>query len=65
MGSRSEAVCDQLDGGVDEVADEHARSENFRIWALLLVQVPCSTDSEEVARVSCAVQNDDHNVEDL
>lgn len=65
MGSSSESVCDQLDGGVDDEADEHARSEDFGIRTLLLVQVPCATHSEEFARVSCAVQNDHHNVDDL
>lgn len=65
MGGSSESVGDQLDESVDEETDEHARCEDFSVWALLFVQVPCSTNSEEVARVSCAVQDDHHDVDDL
>lgn len=65
MGSSSESICDQLDSGVDDETDEHTRSEDFRIRTLLLVQVPCATHSQELACVSCAVDDDDHNIYDL
>lgn len=65
MGCGSESVGDQLHGGVDEESDKHSGSEDFGVWTLLLVQVPCSTHSQEVARVSSAVNDDDHDVYDL
>lgn len=61
----SESVGDQLDGGVDEETNKDARSEDFRIRTLLLVQVPCSTHAQEIAGISCSVEDDDHNVDDL
>lgn len=65
MGSRSKAVGDQLHEGVDEVADKDSRGENFSIWTLLLVQVPCSAHTQELTGESCAVKDDDHDVDDL
>ena len=65
MRRSSEAIGDQLHAGVDQVADKDARSEDFSIGTLLLVQVPRSTDSQEVTGVSCAVDDDHHDVDDL
>lgn len=62
---RSEAERNQLDRGVDEVTDEHSRCYDFRIGTLFLIEVPGATDAEEVAAITGAVDDQDHQVECL
>lgn len=50
---------------VDQESDHHSRCHYFRIRALLLVQVPSASDSQELSAIAPAIQKDDHQVDDL
>lgn len=57
--------CDCVTGGVNEESHHHARGHNFRICALLLVQVPGASNAKELASISPAIQEYDHQVDKL
>lgn len=65
MLGRSETVGNQLHGRVDKEADEHARRDDLHVRILLLVQVPGSARSQEIAPISSAIQDDHHKVDYL
>jgi hypothetical protein len=52
-------------GCVYKEADEHPRCDDFRVRILLLVQVPCASDAQELTAVACSVQDQDDQVQNL
>lgn len=65
MGGCAKGVGDQLDRSIDEVTDKHSRGNDFGVLILFLVQVPCASDSEEIACISRPVQDQNDNVDNL
>lgn len=65
MSGGAEGVGDCMASCVDQESNHNARGHDFRIGALLLVQVPSATNAQELATVAPAVQEDDHQVDDL
>lgn len=57
MSGGAEQVGDQLNGCVNEETNEHTRRNDFRVRALLLIQVPCAADAQKIAAVTGSVQN--------
>lgn len=51
----TKAECDQLNGGIDHVTDKDTGCHNFRIGTLLLIQVPCTTNAQEVTAITSAI----------
>lgn len=61
----AEAVADEHDARVDEEADEDAGSDDLRVGILVFVQVPCAAHAQELTTVSCAIQDQNDEVENL
>ena len=60
-----ETVADEHDARVDEEADEDAGSDDLGIGILVLVQVPSSAYTQKFATISCTIQDQDDEVENL
>lgn len=61
----AEEISEKLDARVDQVTDEDTRRNDFSIWRLFLVQVPGSTDTQEVTAIPESIENQDDDVEHL
>lgn len=55
----AEAIADKYDTGVNEESDENTGSDDFRVWILFFVQVPCSTDAQKFSAVARSIENED------
>jgi hypothetical protein len=61
----SEEIGEQLDASVNQETDVDAGSDDFCIGRLFLVQVPCSSNTQEVTTVTESVENQDNDVQHL
>lgn len=61
----AETVGNQLHSCVYEKSDKHTRCHDFHVRVLLLVQVPCAANAEEITTVAGPVQNDDNQIDHL
>lgn len=51
---------DQVTAGVDDVADKDTAGYDFSVWTFFFVQIPCTSNTKEIACVTRPVhdQND-------
>jgi len=62
-GSKGKGDC--VASSVNQKSNHNARGHDFRIGALLLVQIPSAANAQEFATIAPTVQEDDHQVDDL
>lgn len=65
MPRRSEEISEQLYRCVNHVSHKDTWSDYLSIWGLLLVEVPCSSNTQEVAAITESVQNQNDDVQNL
>lgn len=65
MPRRSEEISEQLYRCVNHVSHKDTWSDYLGIRGLLLVEVPCSSDTQEVAAITESVQNQNDDVQNL
>lgn len=61
----SEHEGDQLDWSVNEETDKHSGRDDFCIRGFFFVQIPCSSDTQEVASITIAVDDQNKQIQNL
>lgn len=62
---RSEQVREELNASVDQITDVNTGRDDLRVGRLLLVQVPCSANAQEVTAIAESVENQHDDVQHL
>ena len=65
MISSPEAVANENDAGVNEKSHQNPGRDDLRVWVFVLVQVPRSSHAKELSLVSCSIQDQDYEVDNL
>lgn len=61
----SKEIREELNRGVNQITYEDSRSYNLSIRRFFLVQVPCTTNTQEVTAISKSIQNKNDDVQNL
>lgn len=58
----SKAETNQMTARVDHVAHKDTRGDDFCIGTLFLIQVPRTTDSQEITRISRTIDDQNNQI---